>query len=256
MDIFRWLFNSIFNTSEAIGRRGENRTAGKLDWVDFCGRKGKVLQNVYLPRPNGGTSEIDLLYVTQKGVFVIESKNYSGYIFGNEKNRNWTSTLYAGKDWLGRKKVEKHQFYNPIWQNNSHIKALQQYIGIDIQTFSIIVFSDRCSFKSLTYSTPDVVVCHRHELPQAIRTAWKNYPNSLSVEEINALYKKLSPLTNQDKAAKNRHVHDIHNRMNNIDICPVCGGKLVLRTARRGDHAGEQFYGCSSYPKCKYIKNL
>ena len=36
--------------------------------------------------------------------------------------------------------------------------------------------------------------------------------------------------------------------------CPRCGSPLVLRKARRGRHAGSEFYGCSSYPKCGYIR--
>ena len=39
-------------------------------------------------------------------------------------------------------------------------------------------------------------------------------------------------------------------------LCPRCKGKLVLRTATKGDNAGKQFYGCTNYPKCKYIQNL
>lgn len=39
-------------------------------------------------------------------------------------------------------------------------------------------------------------------------------------------------------------------------VCPKCGGKLVLRTAKKGSNAGSQFYGCSNYPNCKYTKNL
>lgn len=35
-------------------------------------------------------------------------------------------------------------------------------------------------------------------------------------------------------------------------ICPRCGGRLVMRTASKGDHAGEQFWGCEAYPKCRY----
>ena len=38
--------------------------------------------------------------------------------------------------------------------------------------------------------------------------------------------------------------------------CPFCGGKLVLRTARKGARTGKQFYGCSNYPKCGYIRNV
>lgn len=39
-------------------------------------------------------------------------------------------------------------------------------------------------------------------------------------------------------------------------ICPVCGGELVLRTAHRGANTGKQFYGCSSFPRCRYILNI
>lgn len=39
-------------------------------------------------------------------------------------------------------------------------------------------------------------------------------------------------------------------------VCPRCGSPLILRTAKKGDNAGEQFYGCSAFPKCRYVKNL
>ena len=81
------------------------------------GYKGKILKNIYIPKDDGTTTEVDLLFITQKGIFVIESKNYIGYIFGSEKQYKWTVTLYAGKDFIGRKRVEKHQFLNPIIQN-------------------------------------------------------------------------------------------------------------------------------------------
>ena len=42
----------------------------------------------------------------------------------------------------------------------------------------------------------------------------------------------------------------------NSMVCPRCGGNLVLRTARKGENAGNQFYGCSNFPKCRYVKNL
>ena len=36
--------------------------------------------------------------------------------------------------------------------------------------------------------------------------------------------------------------------------CPRCGSPLLLRTARRGPNAGSEFYGCSSFPKCRYVR--
>ncbi|MCR5097842.1 MAG: NERD domain-containing protein [Lachnospiraceae bacterium] len=61
--------------------------------VQLFGRKGKVLRNVYLPKDNGETSEVDVIFITQKGIFVFESKNYSGWIFGDEKSQKWTAML-------------------------------------------------------------------------------------------------------------------------------------------------------------------
>ncbi|WP_061301142.1 nuclease-related domain-containing protein [Clostridium botulinum] len=77
----------------------------------------KMLTNIYLPKGNGETTEIDLIYIHETGIYVIESKNYSGWIFGDEKNRYWTQTLKSGK---------KERFYNPIMQNKTHIKYLQK----------------------------------------------------------------------------------------------------------------------------------
>jgi hypothetical protein len=253
MGLLESFFKNLIITPETIGRQGEKMTAATLGWVSFCGRKGKVLLNVYVPRENGETTEIDLLYLTQKGIFVLESKNYSGYIFGNEHNRNWTVTLYAGKDWLGRKRVEKHSFYNPVWQNRTHIKELKQYLGRDVPMISGIIFSERCELKDITIDDPNLFVCNRDALPRMMRQAWNEYPDVLDEEQIETLYQALLPLTNQDRSVKEKHIADIRTRLNS---CPRCGGELILRTARQGPNAGGQFFGCSNYPKCRYTKNL
>ena len=39
-------------------------------------------------------------------------------------------------------------------------------------------------------------------------------------------------------------------------LCPWCGKELVLRTAKKRNNAGRQFYGCSGFPKCRYVKNI
>ena len=82
MDLFESFIKRLIFTPESVGLHGEKMIVRKLGWVQFCGKRGKILQNIYVPRENGETSEIDVLYITQKGIFVIESKNYSGYIFG------------------------------------------------------------------------------------------------------------------------------------------------------------------------------
>ncbi len=258
MGMLTSLVETIFglNSPDFIGKAGESATARKLGWVSLFGRDGKLLQNVYIPKPDGTTTEIDLLYITVKGIFVIESKNYSGYIFGDDRSRYWTATLYAGKDWIGRKKIEKNKFYNPIWQNQTHINYLKQFLRADIQTISLIVFSDRCELKSISYNQTDFGICNRKMLPRIMRQAWNSYPDTLTQEQIEEIYLCLLPLTNVDEETKQQHIHDINTMVNGVGVCPRCGGKLVLRLAKSGANAGKYFFGCSNYPKCRYTKNI
>lgn len=250
--LFNSLLKSIFNPS-VKGRIGEARLAGSLDFLDFFGYSGYCLRNVYVPRANGSTSEIDLVYITRKGLFVIESKNYSGYIFGNERYQYWTSTLYAGKNWIGFKQVEKHKFYNPIWQNNSHIKALWHYCG-NVKTFSIIAFGNNCELKSIDWSSPNVAICYYSELRSVITRIWHNEPDIYDDNTVKEIYHSLASL-NSDYETRNKHINTIKYG-DTSGLCPRCGGELVLRTAKSGAYAGNQFYGCSNYPKCKYIRNI
>lgn len=247
----------IYLRSPAVkGRRSEQAVARKLEVDSILKRGGKTLTNVYIPKESGDTSEIDVLYITTKGLLVLENKNYAGYIFGSEQNKSWTVTLYAGKSWYGGKKVEKHQFYNPIWQNRTHIKYLKSFLNSDIKAFSLITFSDRGDLKDITVNSPDVYVCNHSRLSRVLREIWNENEDVLSEDQIGAIYNKLLPLTNADKAAKQKHISNIQDRFSSTNTCPVCGGKLVLRTAKKGPNAGNLFYGCSNYPKCKYTKNV
>ena len=118
-----------------LGKYGEYLTYRHLK--DFERSGAKFLFNTYVPKTNGETSEIDVLMIHQKGIFVFESKNYSGWIFGSEKNKTWYQTLPKG-----RHKSHKEPFYNPIMQNHSHIKHLKAFVGGKIPTHSVIIFSE------------------------------------------------------------------------------------------------------------------
>ncbi len=230
---------------EWVGRRGEKLTEKELKRVGRRGREGKILRNIYLPKGNGETSEVDVVYITQKGIFVIESKNYSGWIFGDEKGRNWTVSLPNG---------QKNSFYNPIDQNKTHIKWMRNFVGEDIPLFSIIAFSERCELKKINVESEDIWVIKRDRLSRTIRTIWDSVPDALSDERVEALYESLSSLTNVDYTVKLAHVKNIEKKFENK--CPRCGSELVLRTAKKGENPGNQFYGCSSFPKCRFTKQF
>jgi len=251
------VLRKLLASPSSKGRAGERsavRTINKLSTKKGYG--GKVLTNIYIPKETGDTSEIDILYITRKGLFVVESKNYAGFIFGSERNKNWTVTLLAGSWRHGTDHVEKYQFYNPIWQNRTHVKNLQAYLGQDIRSFSIIAFTDRGDLKDVTVTSKDVYVCYHSGLSQLLCELWDENSEIMTDEQVDVLFEKLQPLANTDETEREKHVSDIRERFDSTEVCPVCGGKLVLRTARKGANAGKQFYGCSNYPKCRYIKSL
>lgn len=71
-------FDDFWDEAKAIGTYGENLTIFDLELLKVKGYNGNILHNLYIPYNNGKTSEIDILFITKKGIFVIESKNYSG----------------------------------------------------------------------------------------------------------------------------------------------------------------------------------
>ena len=254
------LIDSIFDEKWA-GKRGEKLTERELRLVSLLGRKGKTLRNVYIPKDNGETSEIDVLFISQKGVFVFESKNYSGWIFGSENSQYWTATLPNG---------QKNRFYNPIRQNRTHLIWLKWYIGDEVPLFSVIVFSERCELKKIELTSTDVRVIQRDKTYSTVRDIWEASPDKLSDGEIDRIFEELKQLTNVSKEVKASHVQDIRQKYyapapeppaetpsapgDGERLCPRCGKPLILRTAKRGPNAGKQFYGCSGYPACKYTQ--
>lgn len=257
------LLDSIFD-AEWTGRHGEKLTERELKWVNLFGRKGKSLRNVYVPKGNGETSEIDLLYISPKGIFVFESKNYSGWIFGDERQMYWTASLPNG---------EKNRFYNPIKQNQTHLKWLRQLVGEQIPLYSIIVFSNRCTLKKVTVESNDIAVIQREQVYATVRKIWDHHDDVVPPGQVESLYERLKELTNVSDAAKAAHVERIRQQFkpsepqekqpenplttqakDEVPTCPKCGGRLMLRTAKTGSHAGQQFYGCSNFPRCRYTK--
>lgn len=263
-------------TPEEKGRDGEASIEHILKRLSWRGIEGKILKNVYIPYGKGNVTELDLLFITKKGIFAIESKNYAGYIFGNDRYKNWTVTLYSGKDVFGTNQIEKYHFYNPIWQNQSHLRHLRKYLDKSYQFISLIVFSNSCELKSISIESEYTEVGYRDELSAMVRKYWKELPDSISEEEIETIYSSLQPLTVIDEETKQRHINHVRNvkttyykkshekpvedsdtENKTADIkCPWCGGDLVLRTAKHGPTAGSQFYGCSNYPECRYTRNI
>ena len=186
------------------GAAGEQLIYRQL--VRFEKEGGKLLSNIYVPKTNGGTTEIDLLLIHPKGLFVFESKNYSGWIFGNEGHQNWTQTLPKG--W--HRNVHKERFYNPILQNASHIKYLMHHIEKKIPVWSIIVFSDGCEFKNIMVSSKNVRVIQCCDVAYTIeKICNETQPDFLIETEIISLYNRLLAYKSVSEEVKEHHAQKV-----------------------------------------------
>lgn len=245
------------------GKTGERYIRESLKFLS--GYK-QILSNCYVPKDDGTFTEIDVILIHESGIYVLESKNYSGWIFGNEEQKYWIQSLPD----VGRSK--NVSFFNPIIQNNVHLKWLRKYldVGTDVPLYSYIVFSDRCELKEITLISNNHTVINRRVLPQRVRRNAEKVGPKLSSSEIDSLYSKLYPLTQVTEEQKALHIKIVEEKRKSlpklvsttplvtgtIRKCPRCGGVLVLRTAKRGEQAGQQFWGCSNYPKCRFIENI
>lgn len=191
--------NTFLETVNNKGNYGEYLTFSYLEKLkDYH----KLMTNLYIPKEDGTTTEIDLIMLSETGIYVLESKNYSGWIFGDERQKYWTQTFPRG---------QKYRFFNPIWQNKAHIKALNTVLKLDNDSVykSYIIFSERCTIKNVNFYSPNVKVINRDDLIKIIKKDIEESEKIFTVEEINNLYFKLMKYTHAKDALKKDHIDNI-----------------------------------------------
>ncbi|SOC18231.1 nuclease-like protein [Ureibacillus xyleni] len=146
----------------------------------------EILLNVVLPSNN---VLVDAIFVHQSGIYIINFKHMTGWIYGRENDPEWAEVQYREK---------LHKFDNPLIENKIIISDLKQLLDIaDAAPFySIAVFSDNCSFKKIEVQSKNTEVMKLKEL----NAYWKeSSENFLSKEEISKIYQEL----NKYKSIKN-----------------------------------------------------
>lgn len=198
-----------------------------------------VLNNIMIPTKYG-TSQIDHIVVSIYGIFVIETKNYKGWITGSENGDKWIKNMYG----------KKYPFRNPIKQNYGHIKALQELLNVPKSAYvSIIAFSPKTTIKVKTSNH----VIHFSKLKRVIKSYSQKILEADTLEMLAATIRNANVNSQDNRKA---HVQSIRQNIHNEEqlakqrICPKCGGQLVKRKGKYGT-----FWGCSKYPKCSYTKN-
>lgn len=191
------------------GKLGENQV--KLILTKLNKHKYHVINNVILKHPNGHTTQIDHIIISRKGIFVIETKNYAGILYGNINKKYWVHI--SGKN--------KHQVYNIMYQNQGHINAIKNNV-IDIIScipkrkykkffVSILLFKDNCIVKikkPLFYKT-NFTICKFNKLIKAIKK--KNRMNIVSKQLYKELIYEIEKRNIISKSNEKKHIKQIKN---------------------------------------------
>ena len=232
------LFSVIWKLIEAKvkGAFGEYQVAKILSSLPK--NEYRILNNVMLPTDKG-TTQIDHIVVSVYGIFVIETKNYRGWITGGEHSEKWTKNMYG----------KKYSFYNPLRQNYGHIKTLQKILNVPNNAYvSIVTFSHKATIKVKT--SEHLIYFSK------IKSVIKSYTNCvIEKNQLDILVNTILSANIDTKEKRKEHISNIKENVKineqaiNMGICPKCGGQLVKRQGKYG-----KFLGCSNYPKCRFIK--
>ncbi|AFQ19719.1 nuclease-related domain-containing protein [Bacillus thuringiensis] len=179
------------------GKAGEKlvkRILGKLDSEGYC-----VLHDVTVYTEYGDTTQIDHIVISETGVFVIETKNYEGWIYGTEKSARWTQGIFR----------KKSSFQNPFRQNYKHIKAIEWVMEQQLPCISIAAFHPKCSIKRVHVPSKDKHVLYYNELQKCI----ESYTDvQLTNDEVQHIYQTISRADITDKDIEKKHVKYLHNK--------------------------------------------
>ena len=237
-----------------------------------------ILHDIYIEAPSGNGAQIDFYVIAPHVAVIIECKNLYGNIEINNKGDFIRTISYGGKSY-------KEGIYSPITQNERHLQVLKECKLEDAGVFGkarINMFYD-LNFKSLVVlANPKTIVNDKYAKKEiksqviradqlisklkeidtvASKQIAKSSINSMreygermlqrNREERKDYFEKFEKLKAEydaersEKLVKPKEFVDQSEGM----VCPKCGSKLVLRVAKKGENAGNQFYGCSAFPK-------
>ena len=203
-EYFRVTHKSIFQLIFDKGAYGEYLIFRHLD--KKIQGEHKWLFNIYLPRGQNRTTEIDVLLFHASGIYVFESKNYKGWIFGSENRRVWTQCIKPSEN----TRVKKYRFLNPIMQNKLHLTCLEKCIGENHPPIhSIILFGNRCNLKKIQLTSGKHTVIRLKELSMIAGSIINRIYNQ-GAESWEGLYVLLYPMTQVSDAVKRKHIDDIN----------------------------------------------
>ncbi|MFA0568493.1 nuclease-related domain-containing protein [Vibrio gallaecicus] len=232
---------SIFKSRWFKGVFGEflvNKLLSQLPASDYT-----LIKDVILPTEEG-TTQIDHVVVSKFGIFVVETKNMKGWIFGSKSQKQWTQKIYR----------HKSKFQNPLHQNYKHVKTLESLLSIDSSKLhSVIVFIGDSTFKT---DMPNNVTYARgclDYIKQYIQPVFTDTEYVQIIEAITEVKLKKGVVTD---LKHRKHVRELVASKEKLKQCSRCGSEMGVRETKRGENKGKQFWGCSSFPKCRLVEEF
>lgn len=189
------------NTAHQKGRSGEQDIEEIL--LQLPG-EFLLYKNLYIPIAPEKWTEIDLVVVHEKGIFVVESKNYAGVITGEAHENQWSKTL---------ENSFQKRFYNPIKQNATHMNALTRYLG-DLPMYSIIVFGNDAELQVDPIPSSDVYVCKVTQL-YFLWDVLATLDYGVDIEEVQ---RQIEQVADANWSVQQQHIDNLTKKMENKAI--------------------------------------
>lgn len=239
-----------------------------------------ILHDIYIETEEGQSAQIDFVVIAPKITYLIECKNLYGNIEINAKGDFIRSMQYGGK-W------HKEGIYSPITQNMRHMEILKECCAEKknlIMGFGFRKYFDNFYKSLIVLANPKTVVNDRYA-PKEIKN------QVLRADQLVAVIKKMEADSGEIASSKKQMKERAESLLSKTSekrkdyvekykkiiekvkskkeegkeetqkqeealICPKCGAPMVLRVAKKGEKAGKKFYGCSQFPKCRFIMNI
>lgn len=196
--------NDQISYNEYKGQNAERRVAGILRKIISKIDDAYLVNNVILPsgRDKDGkqrTQEYDHIFLTRKGIFVIETKSIAGTIYGGEFDEQWVH-------YLGANDEKVYWFYSPIKQNETQVRVLHRFLrNNDVRIYSCVVFDD---------GDISNVECDRaivtNQLPAFISSRLKESNDELDSDEVKMLFDKIAYYKDHPIKTRKEHIEEVH----------------------------------------------
>lgn len=177
-----------------------------LSLLKYGINSGAIFHDLYVYKPDGETTQIDVVVATSVGIIVFEVKDYSGWIFGKGNQQKWTQVFSYGR--------ERYYFYNPILQNKSHILQLQRILKENVPFYSVIVFYGDCELQDINFIPQNTYVTKYYRIIDVIENILHNNPpaNYKNKHNIVKILKKAVANGNNNQIEK-KHIEKIRDML-------------------------------------------